>query len=248
MICGLIWLILCLITAGILFGFGRSQWKKWKIMADTPTRMIIDIEPGRVEVNGNIHPVPGGLLYSPLTNIPCVQFEVKVQEYRSSGKSSYWATVHTVKRGGHFLVADGSGKVLVDHGKVKLGALQTMSTHQGMFNEMNGAAQSYIQRLGINEKGFFGVFKRRLRVLESVIPVDHHLYVLGDAVEEPMMMSLQNDPTISPFVIKKKEFMILSFESEKQLSDSKKTAWVLLYVFAGVSIFLGLFGILFLSV
>jgi len=245
LVCGLMWLSLCLITGVVLVIIGYLQFRKWKAIEDTPTRMIVDIERGRVEVNGRIEPFPGGLLYSPLRQIPCVQFEVKVQELRRSKNSSYWATIHTLKRGGVFLVVDESGKAVVDPKGVKLGSVQTMHSQQGLFNDMDPRAREYIRQAGISEKGFFGVFKRTLRVIESIVPVGEHLYVLGDAVDEPFYQRYQNDPVISPFTIRKKKMMILSFKSEAEVSMKKKTAWILLYVFGGISALAGLAGLVF---
>lgn len=248
MVCGLVWLITFLILALILLVIGLFQFRKWKVMADTPTRMVVDIEPGRVEVNGRIEPVPGRLYHSPLTSTPCVNYKVEVQEYRSSGRSHYWATIHKNERGGPFLVTDESGKVLVDPKKAGLSQVQTMNSQQGMFNEMNHVAQDYIQRTGIRDKGFFGVFKRTLRVVESVIPAGQDLYVLGEAQELPMEPVLQNDPLVSPFTIKKKGLMILSYESETKLSNKKRAVWVTMLVIAGILGFVGVFGMFFLIV
>ena len=248
MLCGLFWLGTCVITAGILFAIGFAQYKKWKVMRDTPTRMIVDIEPGRVEVKGRIEPIPGRLLYSPLTSTPCVHFKVEVQEYRSNGKTHYWATIHKNEMGGSFLVADESGMVLIDPRKAGLGEIQTMNSRQGMFDDMDRVAQDYIHSVGVNEKGFFGVFKRTLRVVESVIPAGQDLYVLGDAQEISMEPVLENDPTVSPFTIKKKGLMILSYDSENKLSGQKKGAWIALYVIAVISLLIGLGGMLFIHI
>jgi len=245
LVCGVIWLSFCLTTGIILVLIGFFQYRKWKVMEDTPTRMIVDIEPGRVEVNGNIQPFSGGLHYAPLSQKPCVQFDVQVQELRRSKNSTYWATIHTYKRGGVFLVVDESGKVLVDPKGGKLEKIQTLATHQGKFREMPPRVREYISRTGVETKGFFGVLDRTLRVVESIVPTDQHLYVLGDAVDDPTYHGFQNDPLISPFTIKKKKMMILSYKSEAEVSMKKKTAWVLLYVFGGLSALAGLGGLVF---
>jgi hypothetical protein len=246
MICSLIWLIFTLITAGILFGIGYYHHRKWKVMRDTPTRMIVDIEPGRVEVNGMIQPAPGALLNSPITQTPCVQFEVQVQELRRSKNSSYWATIHKNKRGNVFLLVDESGKVLIDPRNVKMDLIQTLNSHRGPFNEMKPKVRAYIRQTGVRVKGFFGVFNKTLRVLESVIPINKNLYVLGDAVDDPKYHPYQIDPITSPFTIRKEDMMILSFKSEKELARSKRTIWVLLYSFGGFCALIGLVGMIYL--
>jgi hypothetical protein len=242
MICGLIFFIAFAVFAGILYSVGKKYHDEWKAMVETPTSKVVDIEPGRVEVKGKIVPIPGKMEYAPLTANECVQFEVITQEYRSSGKSHYWATIHKVKRGGPFLVEDDSGKVLVDPEGAGLDKVQTMETQQGMFADMNANAQSHIKMHGIREKGYFGVFKRKLKVVESIIPVGKDIYVLGDAIEEDLGPVLNNDLLVSPFMIKKKGLMILSYTSEKGLTLSKKRTWKFHYITAIVLGSIGLVG------
>ena len=144
---------------------------------------------------------------------------------------------------------DWSGKVLIDPTGIKLDSVTTMQSEQGMFENMNSVAQNYIQQMGIKEKGFFGVMKRTLRVVEKVIPVNQHLYVLGEAVDDNYYRGYQRDPLISPYTIKKtKGITILSFKSEKELASSKKTLWLLMYILAGISAMAGVVGMIFITV
>ena len=245
--CGMIWIGFFVILAGILFGVGYGYYRKWKVMAETPTRMIVDIEPGRVEVNGIIEAIPGRLFHSPMTSTPCVHYKVEVQEYRSSGKSHYWATIHKNERGNSFLVSDESGKVLIDPRGANLEKVQTMNSRKGMFDSLDQKATEYIRMAGIKEKGFFGVFNRTLRVIETVIPAGQTLYVLGDARELPLEPVLENDPMVSPFTIKKKGIMILSYDSEKVLSNKKKSCWIAGFITAVISMVIGIIGFFYFS-
>lgn len=243
--CGLIWIITGLLAAGGFFIPGYLYYRKWKVMSDTPTRMIVDIEPGRVEINGRVEPVPGGILGSPLTMNSCVRYNVMVQEYRHSKNSSYWATTHSNKRGGPFILKDASGRVVVDPGKEKIEMVQTYHSNEGPYHKLDAKAREYIDRTGISTKGPFGVLNLRLRVIEQVLPINKSMYALGDAVDEPNYRRFQSDPITSPFTIMKKKMLIISSKGEEDLASSKFKTWLVLYIMSGLSAFFGLLGIFF---
>jgi len=67
---------------------------------------------GLVEVCGTVE--ASIELYSPLSNMPCVLFHYKIEEYRRSGKHGYWATIdYGNSFECPFWLDDGTGKVLV---------------------------------------------------------------------------------------------------------------------------------------
>ena len=247
LVCGLIWLSLCLIPGTILIILGYLRFRKWKAIAVTPTRMIVDLEPGRVEVKGKMEPVAGGLLYSPISQRPCIQSEIQVQEfqYDQNGNTAQWVTIHTSRVEGIFLIADGSGKAVVDPKGIKMEMFDPVAISQGPFNEMTLRAQEYIRRTGINPMGTFGLWKRKFRIVELIIPVGTNVYVLGDAVDDPFYKRWQNDPIISPFTIKKEKIMVTTFKSERELLLTKKAAWIVPIVFGVLSLLIGTVGMVF---
>ena len=75
--------------------------------------------------------------------------------------------------------------------------------------------------MGINDKGLLGILKRDLRVVESVVSLNQHIYVLGDVVDDPEYRKYQKGPMMSPYTIRKSKIMIISFKSEVDLTRSK---------------------------
>jgi len=76
---------------------------------DLPTR------DGPVEVQGTARlSEDHGTVHTPFTESNCLAFEYETQEYRSSGKSSYWKTLDKGGAWVPFLVEDDTGAVRVD--------------------------------------------------------------------------------------------------------------------------------------
>lgn len=68
---------------------------------------------GVVEVEGTVEPHEVTLV-APFTGQECVICQYEVEEYRSSGKSSHWETIHSGVGRRPFVLADGSGRLLVE--------------------------------------------------------------------------------------------------------------------------------------
>lgn len=231
------------IAGVILFVLGFIHFRKWKVMWDTKTQKIADIEPGRVEVRGKIEELPGKLLHSPVTKTPCVSYEVNVQEFIFRGENSYLKTIHTDKEDGMFFIADDTGEVLINPAEINIDTVQLMSTNQGPIIEMDPSAREYIRKTGIEEKGDLDLFKKRLMVQESVIPIDKEYYVLGIAEEEPRSGIFLKDMLTIPYLIRKKD-TIISLKSEKELARSNMKAWILYFIGSGFSLLLGIIGMI----
>ena len=68
---------------------------------------------GVVEVEGTVEPHEVTLV-APFTGEECVACQYEVEEYRSSGKSSHWETIHSGSGRRPFVLADDSGRLLVE--------------------------------------------------------------------------------------------------------------------------------------
>ena len=68
---------------------------------------------GVVEVEGTVEPHEVTLV-APFSGEACVVCQYEVEEYRSSGKSSHWETIHSGGGRRPFVLADGSGRLLVE--------------------------------------------------------------------------------------------------------------------------------------
>ena len=68
---------------------------------------------GVVEAEGTVDPHEVTLV-APFTGTECAACQYEVEEFRSSGKSSHWETIHSGGDRRPFVLADGSGRLLVE--------------------------------------------------------------------------------------------------------------------------------------
>jgi LemA protein len=97
-----------------LLWFFRS-WRRWKVankMSDTPTSPPSAVPVGRAESTGKAS-LPAG--YQPVgRGQPSVWYEVKLEQYVRSNKSSHWRTVWSASSTQMFHLTDDYGHVEVD--------------------------------------------------------------------------------------------------------------------------------------
>jgi hypothetical protein len=98
---------------------GFREYRKYRLVADTPKIHIRSIPMGLVIVQGEAR--AEGTLLSPLTHTPCYVFKVVVDEWHSDSEGgSEWKHVATDVKGVKFYLQDGSGSVLIDPANAEL--------------------------------------------------------------------------------------------------------------------------------
>jgi hypothetical protein len=95
-----------------LFANGFWNYRKLRVIADTPRIPARSIAMGLVRVHGKV--TGSFLLTSPVTRTPCYYYRVRVERWEEQGKHQGWHTVHTETDQRTFYVDDGTGKVLVN--------------------------------------------------------------------------------------------------------------------------------------
>lgn len=100
--------------AGIYTFFkGFRQYRKYRLIADTPTIHIRSIPMGLVQIRGQAFAEE--TLVSPVTHSPCYLFKVEVDEWHSDSKGGgEWKHVATDIQSVKFDLQDESGNVMVD--------------------------------------------------------------------------------------------------------------------------------------
>lgn len=129
------------------------------------------------------------VLTSPLTGRPCVYYIAKVEEHRSSGRSSYWKTIISESNFVPFQLIDQTGRAIVDPAGAEVVLDFDGSSSSGTFNEANPTQEAFLQRHGHKSKGW--IFNKGLRYREAVIHIGETVAVMGAGVREP-------DPDASP--------------------------------------------------
>lgn len=105
-------LVVGLAIAGFLGSFYFFYRKR--IMEDTPTSRVRSAAQGYVELHGIGELMQGPPIIAPLTGTTCTWYGYKVEEHRSSGKSSKWVTIDSGDSSELFLLVDDTGKCIID--------------------------------------------------------------------------------------------------------------------------------------
>ena len=84
-----------------LFANGFWNYRKLRVIEDTPRIPVRSIPMGLVRVHGKV--TGSFLLTSPVTRTPCYYYHVRLERWDSTGKSPGWAIVHTENGPAHFL-------------------------------------------------------------------------------------------------------------------------------------------------
>ena len=146
---------------------------------------------GPAEVEGTARGDEKGV-EAPFTGTVCLAYEYEVQEYRSSGKSSYWKTLDEGRNSVPFLVEDDTGRVQIDGADAELHlSSETLELSPG--EQPPERIARYIQQnedieqqdksidLGITELNF----GNRQRFVERRLDIDESVHVYGAVGRAP---------------------------------------------------------------
>lgn len=182
-----------LIGGGVIFLIGaiialvniKNMKRRSRIIA-TPTSPIAQAAGnGPVEIKGRVVPGDQGVVMAPFSGRTGVWVKIQVQEYRSSGRSGYWATLLDELDHRPFYVDDASGQLArIDAN----GANVIVDTHtvasSGMFSDAQPHIQQFLASRGISTTSWIGMNKR-MRFSEQVILPDGPIYAIGPSRREP---------------------------------------------------------------
>ena len=179
------------------FGFGiYSFFKGFKLLRrkrfieNIPTSKIRSLAMGLVEIFGKVgictdKKIASVALKSPVNGASCVYYDIKVEEYRRSGKHSHWATVHHRMCGVPFYVSDNTGRVLVNPNGATVDIPSDFKYTSGMlFSGMPQKCKDFCKRQGLLLSSF-----RTLRFTEKYLAPNDVAYVLGTAKNNPYIDS-----------------------------------------------------------
>ncbi len=128
--------------AGIwIFLKGFREFRKYRVIADTPEIPIRSMPMGLVEIHGQAAQA-ADLLTSPVTHTPCCLFKVDIEHWKRNEKSSggHWVHSRTDIQGTPFYMQDASGKVLVEPKDAELDLPQNARCEAGPGSGRSGLA------------------------------------------------------------------------------------------------------------
>jgi len=96
----------------LLFFVGFWKYRQYRILADTPQVPIRSVPMGLVHVAGTS--TGGQPLTSPLTQVPCYYYEVKVEKKVKKDDQETWEETHKERAEVPFHLVDQTGRILVN--------------------------------------------------------------------------------------------------------------------------------------
>lgn len=222
--------------AGVIFGAvaffkGFSVREKKRLIENIPTSTVRGMAVGLVEVKGKAVCIDQPLM-SHFAKTPCVFFRYKIEELRSSGKSSRWVTIASYSSTNYFYLEDETGKVAVDPLDAELHLNVDRNFSTGNFNPQS--QQQFLlglTELGISSSGFLGLGKS-MRCFETYIAPGDFIYVMGNAC--PAVAGNFSEKGHENLCVRKEKAPIffLSDHSEKELVK-KLTGQMILMLYGG---------------
>jgi hypothetical protein len=110
----------------------------------------------------------GETLYAPLSGRQCSWYHVRVQEYRSSGKSGHWHTVFEESKKGDVVISDGSGYAIVDTRNTKTYLVSDVQYKSGSFNDPTPELENFLKQRNLQSTSWLG-FNKSIRYEEGVL-------------------------------------------------------------------------------
>jgi len=120
---------------------------------------------------------------SPLSGRACAQYHVKVEQLRSTGKSSHWRTIIEEERSVTFVLDDGTGRAVVEAENAHFAVVKDARFRSGTFKDADPVLERFLANHGTKSTGLLG-FNKKLRYKEGVIEEGEQVAVYGRGVWE----------------------------------------------------------------
>jgi len=236
-----------LFALGLLVLYGAVwEFRKRRMMRDTPTSKVRSLAIGNVEVKG-VAEKHEEVFESPFSGEDCVMYVYSVDTYSEGGKNSSggWSTVEAGVKAAPFLLEDGTGSVLVDpEGAEKELPVENSYEYEGedenesireyvskrgdLFEESTGTGLTGIAEIAtstdfrMGDADLVGTDRKR-RYQESYLPVgSEEVYVFGRAMRREDIAVPENAENL---VISRNEdtplFKISTSSENENISSTK---------------------------
>lgn len=123
-------------------------------------------------------------LIAPFSKRKCVAYFIKIEQKKSSGKSSYWKTLVKQEDIQDFFIKKGDEVVMVRPTRTPKNydgfLVEDKTVSSGTFNDPTPEFESLLRRYNIDSTSLFG-FNKKLRYSEHIIEVGEEITVAGIA-------------------------------------------------------------------
>jgi hypothetical protein len=225
-----------------LFVWAIISFKNKRLIENIPTSKIRSIAMGLVEIYGEVVASIDNILKSPFSQKECVYYRYKIEEYRSSGKSSHWATIRKGTNYVYFYIKDDTGKVLVDPKDAKIDIPADNVFKSSMGKDPSHTVQQFLQKEKVKFEGAFLGINKTMRYTEYFIAPKDKLYILGTAADNPFVKDASTTEGVEDVIIKKgkhEKFYYISDRSEKMILRRLNRIVIYGFVFGSLLIILG---------
>jgi hypothetical protein len=259
--------IFAFIFGGVLFRKGFAKMHQYRIIKDIPQSKVRSVAAGICEIQGTVK--ADQLLKTPFSQIDCVFFRYKIEEYRihvsrsSKGgvrTSKKWVTIASGDRRIPFYGHDDTGKILIipDDAEFSIDNKRAFYQRVGVFDAISNMVDSLrsiidgqsdellnvgelnLEPIDPDKKWFsFGGTVGDRRYYEAFLTPEEAIYVIGTAAIDPELPD--------EMIIKKGEAQptfIISNKSEKKLLKKLMWSTVSFFLFSGLAFSIGIYVLL----
>jgi hypothetical protein len=121
------WKLALAVAAPLCWYFGFRNWRLARLIDDTPQSRIRSAAQGYVELAGVARRTDGQPNLAPLTRLPCVWWQFRIEHRTGMGRNRRWATVNQGSSVAPFRIADDTGDCLINPSGADVRPGSTMS-------------------------------------------------------------------------------------------------------------------------
>jgi hypothetical protein len=226
-----------------LFVWAILSFRKKRLIENTPTSKIRSIAMGLVEIFGEVVPTKNNILKSPFSQNDCVYYRYKIEEYRSSGKSSHWVTIRKGTNHVYFYLKDETGMVLINPQDAKIDIPADNVFKSSMGKDPSYKVQEFLQKENVKFEGSLLGINKTMRYTEHFIEPKDNLYIMGTAADNPFVEDASAFKGVEDVIIKKgkhEKIYYISDRSERMILRRLNIIVFCGLVFGSLLIILGL--------
>lgn len=181
-------LLAALLAAGTVYAVWRLfvSLRRDRFAADTPLARIRSAAQGYVHLEGQAGPPPEGPITAPLSGLPCVWWDYKIEQRQSraaGNQRNEWRVIDSATSVAPFSLRDADGECLVG----PVGADVTPTSHETWYGDTPRPACLP----GLSGRGWSP--DREYRYSERVICPGAHLTVLGELRSHSAVESIERE-------------------------------------------------------